>query len=200
MNIKLNGQEIELKLENEITIGDVLGNIEQECRNQKNTITQVCVNGKELTLSELDELFEAPHKMDINIELFTTSGDDIRNLLKGLGDEFIKNSEEIEKIPIKVQTGSDVEVIKTIETFSVNLAKLYETAKLFDIADIPEDLKLGEMTIREYQSEISSNLDSIIHAIEDTDTVEISDIAEYELAPIVKKLGNGLLSIKTGGE
>ena len=56
------------------------------------------------------------------------------------------------------------------------------------------------MTIREYQSEISSNLDSIIHAIEDTDTVEISDIAEYELAPIVKKLGNGLLSIKTGGE
>ncbi len=196
MNIKLNGQEIELKLENEITIGDVLGNIEQECRNQKNTITQVCVNGKELTLSELDELFEVPHKMDINIELFTTSGDDIRNLLKGLGDEFIKNSEEIEKIPIKVQTGSDVEVIKTIETFSVNLAKLYETAKLFDIADIPEDLKLGEMTIREYQSEISSNLDSIIHAIEDTDTVEISDIAEYELAPIVKKLGNGLLSIK----
>ena len=196
MNIKLNGQEIELKLENEITIGDVLGNIEQECRNRKNTITQVCVNGKELTLSELDELFEAPHKMDINIELFTTSGDDIRNLLKGLGDEFIKNSEEIEKIPIKVQTGSDVEVIKTIETFSVNLAKLYETAKLFDIADIPEDLKLGEMTIREYQSEISSNLDSIIHAIEDTDTVEISDIAEYELAPIVKKLGNGLLSIK----
>lgn len=196
MNIKLNGQEIELKLENEITIGDVLGNIEQECRNQKNTITQVCVNGKELTLSELDELFEATHKMDINIELFTTSGDDIRNLLKGLGDEFIKNSEEIEKIPIKVQTGSDVEVIKTIETFSVNLAKLYETAKLFDIADIPEDLKLGEMTIREYQSEISSNLDSIIHAIEDTDTVEISDIAEYELAPIVKKLGNGLLSIK----
>ena len=196
MNIKLNGQEIELKLENEITIGDVLGNIEQECRNRKNTITQVCVNGKELTLSELDELFEAPHKMDINIELFTTSGDDIRNLLKGLGDEFIKNSEEIEKIPIKVQTGSDVEVIKTIETFSVNLEKLYETAKLFDIADIPEDLKLGEMTIREYQSEISSNLDSIIHAIEDTDTVEISDIAEYELAPIVKKLGNGLLSIK----
>ena len=40
MNIKLNGQEIELKLENEITIGDVLGNIEQECRNRKNTITQ----------------------------------------------------------------------------------------------------------------------------------------------------------------
>ena len=35
MNIKLNGQEIKLKLENEITIGDVLGGIEQECRNQK---------------------------------------------------------------------------------------------------------------------------------------------------------------------
>ena len=199
MNIKLNGQEIKLKLENEITIGDVLGNIEQECRNHKSTITQVIVNGKELTLKELDELFQDPHQMEINIELFTTSGEDIRILLKGLGDEFIKNSEEIEKIPIKVQTGSDVEIIKTIETFSINLAKLYETAKLFDIAEINEDLKLGEMTISEYQREIS-NLDAIINAIEDTDTVEISDIAEYELAPLVKKLGNGLLSIKTGGE
>ena len=198
MNIKLNGQEIKLKLENEITIGDVLGNIEQECTNHKRT--QVIVNGKELTLKELDELFQDPHQMEINIELFTTSGEDIRILLKGLGDEFIKNSEEIEKIPIKVQTGSDVEIIKTIETFSINLAKLYETAKLFDIAEINEDLKLGEMTISEYQREISSNLDAIINAIEDTDTVEISDIAEYELAPLVKKLGNGLLSIKTGGE
>ncbi|UTC65468.1 hypothetical protein E4O00_04955 [Treponema sp. OMZ 788] len=195
MKVKLNGQDIELKIEKEITIGDVLGNIEQECRTRKNTITQVCVNGKELTLSELDELFENPHQIEIDIELFTTSGDDIRELLKSIGDEFIKNSEEIEKIPVKVQTGSDVEVIKAIESFSVNLAKLYETAKLFDIADIPDDLKFGEMTIREYQTEISSNLDAIINAIEDTDTVEISDIAEYELAPLVKKLGNGLLSI-----
>ena len=200
MKVKLNGQEIKLKLENEITIGDVLGNIEQECRNHKSTITKVFVNGKELTLKELDELFQDPHQMEINIELFTTSGEDIRILLKGLGDEFIKNSEEIEKIPIKVQTGNDVEIIKTIETFSINLAKLYETAKLFDIAEINADLKLGEMTISEYQKEISSNLDAIINAIEDTDTVEISDIAEYELAPLVKKLGNGLLSIKTGGD
>ena len=58
MKVKLNGQEIKLKLEQEITIGDVLGNIEQECRNHKSTITQVLVNGNELTLNELDELFK----------------------------------------------------------------------------------------------------------------------------------------------
>ncbi|UTC68152.1 MULTISPECIES: hypothetical protein [unclassified Treponema] len=196
MNIKLNGQEIDLKFDTETTIGDVLGNIEEVCRKQKNTITQVCADGKELTLSQLDELFTKSLQEDITIELFTTSGDDIKELLKELGQIFIKNSEEIEQIPIKVQTGNDMEVIKTIEEFSLNLAKLYETAKLFDIADIPNDLNFGEMTLGEYQKEISSNLDAIINAIEGIDTVEISDIAEYELAPLVKKLGNGLLSIK----
>ncbi|MGI5084388.1 hypothetical protein [Treponema putidum] len=196
MNIKLNGQEIELKPENEITIGDVLGNIEEACRQKQNTITQVCANGKELTLNELDELFKKPIQEDIRIELFTTSGNEIKELLKELGQIFIKNSDEIENIPIKLQTGNDVEVIKIIEEFSLNLTKLYSTAKLFDITDINEDFLFGDMTLGEYQKEIASHLDSIIHAIEDTDTVEISDIAEYELAPLVKKLGNGLLSIK----
>ena len=62
------------------------------------------MNGNELTLNELDELFQDSHQIEINIELFTTSGEDIRTLLKGLGDEFVKNSEEIEKIPIKGET------------------------------------------------------------------------------------------------
>lgn len=196
MNIKLNGQKLELKLENEMTIGDVLGSIEEACRQKQNTITQVCANGKELNLNELDDLFQQPIKEDISIELFTTSGNDIKELLKELGQIFVKNSDEIENIPIKVQTGNDIEVIKIIEDFSLNLTKLYSTAKLFDIAEINEDFLFGDMTLSEYQKEIASHLDSIIHAIEDTDTVEISDIAEYELAPLVKKLGNGLLSIK----
>ena len=82
-----------------------------------------------------------------------------------------------------------------IEEFSLNLTKFYETAKLFDIADISEDFTFGEKKLSEYQKEISSNLDAIINAIENTDTVEISDLAEYELAPLVKELGNSLLSI-----
>jgi len=153
----------------------------------------------ELEKSKAIIQYIADAKKTTPVELYTD--EDIKNAYscKVIGKEGLKivfgDWEEIEKIPIKVQTGDDVEIIKTIETFSINLAKLYETAKLFDIAEINEDLKLGEMTLCEYQREISSNLDAIINAIEDTDTVEISDIAEYELAPLVKKLGNGLLSI-----
>jgi len=195
MNIKLNGQKIELKLENEITIGDVLGNIEAACREKKNTITQVYADGKALTINELDELFQKPIQKDLNIELFTTSGNDVREFLKELGKEFIKDAEKIEGIHLQVQTGNSTDVLKVIEEFSLNLTKFYETAKLFDIADITENFTFGKKTLREYQKEISSNLDAIINAIENTDTVEISDLAEYELAPLVKELGNGLLSI-----
>ena len=195
MNIKLNEKELDLEFDTEVTIGDVLGNIEAACREKKNTITQVYADGKALTINELDELFQKPIQKDLNIELFTTSGNDVREFLKELGKEFIKDAEKIEGIHLQVQTGNSTDVLKVIEEFSLNLTKFYETAKLFDIADITEDFTFGEKTLREYQKEISSNLDAIINAIENTDTVEISDLAEYELAPLVKELGNGLLSI-----
>ena len=84
MIIKINGEELSYTLENEKTLGEVLGGIEEACCREHETIVQVTVDGKELTSQELDLLFKQPVDSDITIELSTFSGSEIRNYMKGL--------------------------------------------------------------------------------------------------------------------
>lgn len=195
MNITLNGNRLDFQLENEKTVGEVLGKIEEACRKEKSTINEVRVNGKAVSAEELDVLFQKDAQDPADIELFTIGGEDIRLYLKELAGSFIENAEALESVPVKMQTGKDGEVLSLIENFSVNLANLYNTVKLFDLAEIPQDLKFGDMPFTEYQKKIAEFLDAAISAFENKDTIEVSDIAEYELAPLVKELGNCLSAL-----
>lgn len=195
MKIKLNGTDFDFKLEDEKTIGELLGKIESVCKAEKNTITKVAVDGKPVTSDELDKLFQESPNTEIVLELFTTSGTEVRAFMQNLGNKFTKNSEELENVAVKIQAGKDSEVISLIEEFTLNLQDFYSAARLSDITGISGNQKFGEKTIFEYHSELLDKLNIVLAAIENKDTVEISDIAEYELAPLVKALGNGLLSI-----
>ncbi len=196
MKIKLDGKDFAFKLEDEHLIGEVLGKIEEACKAEKCTVTQVHINGKNIAPEELDTLFKKSADEDITLELFTINGMEVKNMMKEMGKKFIKNAEEMESIPIKIQNGKDAEAVSLIENFTVNLHDFYSAVKLLDIADIPETEKFGEKTIPEYHKELFDMLNNILAAIQNKDSVEISDIAEYELSPLVKNLGNGLLSIE----
>lgn len=195
LKIKLNSEHLDFQIEDEKTIGEILGKIEDFCNTQKATIIEVSVNDKILQPEELDELFLRPLTEELNIELFSISGNEIKEKVKALASEFINNAEDMENVAMNLQNGNDSDVIKLFETFSYNLSKMYNLEKLFDIAEIPGDIKFGEYDINELQTKITEFLKQIISALENKDTVEISDIAEYELAPLVKELGNRLLSI-----
>ena len=96
MVIKINGEELSYTLENEKTLGEVLGSIEEACCREHETIVQISVDGKELTSQELDLLFTQPVDTDITIELSTFSGAEIRNYMKGLMKELSGYAEEFE--------------------------------------------------------------------------------------------------------
>ena len=196
MTITLNGNNLDFQLENEKTVGEALGKIEEACRKEKSTITEVRVNGKTLSAKELDTLFQKDTEDTIDIELFTIGSADIKLYLKELAGNLIEDAEALETVPVKMQTGKDGEVLSLIENFSVNLANFYNIAKLFDLAEIPQDLKFGDKPMSEYQKKITEFLDAVLSAFEKKDTIEVSDIAEYELAPLVKELGSGLLSLE----
>ncbi len=195
MNIKLNNEELDFKLEDEKTMGAVLGEIEKQCQEKKQSVTEIKVDGKSLTAKELDNFFLKPVTEDCNLELFTIGGQDIKNMLEEIGKEFIHLAEELETIPVKMQSGEDEKVIKIIEDFSITLRELYTAAKFFDLADIAPDHKFGDKTLQEFQKEISEKLEMLINGFEEKDSIEVSDIAEYELSPIAKELGNELLCI-----
>ncbi len=196
MNIKLNDQNLDFQLESEKTMGDVLGGIEEKCQAEKMTVIEVKVDGKLLYPKDLDSFFQEPVENDFKIELFTMSGNDVKNMLKKIGENFVSLAENLESIPVKMQSGEDDSALKILEDFSLNLQDLYTMVKFFDLAEIDTKHKFGDKDLSEYQEEISELLETLIKAFENKDTIEISDISEYELSPLAKTLGNSLLSLQ----
>ena len=173
----------------------MLGGIEEACCREHETIVQVTVDGKELTSQELDLLFKQPVDSDITIELSTFSGAEIRNYMKGLTQDLSKYADDFEQIPVYMQTGKDVQALNLLGTFSEKLNELYRSLLLSDITQLPIDIQIEEKSIHEYQKEITALLHDIVSSIEEKDIIQVGDLAEYELAPLVKTLINGVSSI-----
>jgi len=195
MVIKINGEELSYTLENEKTLGEVLGSIEEACCREHETIVQVAVDGKVLTSHEVDLLFKQPVDTDITIDLSTFSGTEIRNYMKALMQDLSKYADDFEQIPVYMQTGKDVQVLNLLGTFSEKLNELNRSLLLSDITELPIDMQIEEKSIHEYQKEITALLQNIVSSIEEKDIIQVGDLAEYELAPLVKTLINGVLSI-----
>ena len=195
MVIKINGEELSYTLENEKTLGEVLGSIEEACCREHETIVQVAVDVKVLTSHEVDLLFKQPVDTDITIDLSTFSGTEIRNYMKALMQDLSKYADDFEQIPVYMQTGKDVQVLNLLGTFSEKLNELNRSLLLSDITELPIDMQIEEKSIHEYQKEITALLQNIVSSIEEKDIIQVGDLAEYELAPLVKTLINGVSSI-----
>jgi len=192
MIIKINGEELSYTLENEKTVGEVLGSIEEACCREHETIVQVAVDGKELSSHELDLLFKQPVDAGIIIELSTFSGVEIRNYMKGLTQELSKCADDFEQIPVYMQTGKDMQALKLLGVFSEKLNELYRSLLLSDVTELPFDIQIEGKSVHEYQKEITALLRDIVSSIEEKDIIQVGDLAEYELAPLVKTLINGV--------
>ena len=195
MVIKINGEELSYTLENEKSLGEVLGSIEEACCREHETIVQVAVDGKELTSHELDLLFKQPVDTDITVELSTFSGAEIRNYMKSLTQELSDYAKDFEQIPVYMQTGKDVQALKLLGVFSEKLNELYRALLLSDVTELPIDIQIEGKSVHEYQKEITALLRDIVSSIEEKDIIQVGDLAEYELAPLVKTLINGVSSL-----
>ena len=194
MVIKINGEELAYTLEDENTIGEVLGGIEAACRQAHETVVDVQVDGKQLTAEELDRLFAQSPDSGITIDLSTVSGESIRRYMQELVKELLAYAEEFEQIPVYMQTGKDGKVLTLLETFSVKLHELYRAFLLPEVTELPLDLRIDDKPLDSYQKEINALMQDIVSAIEERDIIQIGDLAEYELAPLVKTLVNGVSS------
>ena len=194
MVIKINGEELAYTLEDEKTIGEVLGGIEAACRQAHETVVDVQVDGKQLTAEELDRLFAQSPDSGITIDLSTVSGESIRRYMQELVKELLAYAEEFEQIPVYMQTGKDSKILTLLETFSVKLHELYRAFLLPEVTELPLDLRIDDKPLDSYQKEINALMQDIVSAIEEKDIIQIGDLAEYELAPLVKTLVNGVSS------
>lgn len=192
MKIFVDGQELECVIENEETIGEVLGNIENYCMKNNSTVTTVTLDGDVIPANKLDDVFTRSISDVEKVELFTINGEEVKQKLIKLGFEFVNLAEKLTNISLLLNEGKEGEALSIIQEFSIMLKDLYMLYSLFNIAGLDYDFMFGDKTIASYKNEFSELLNNIIEAFEQKDTVAISDITEYELSPLVLALGNGL--------
>ncbi len=192
MNVFIDGKKLDFVIENEKTIGEVLGNIEEYCMKHNSTVTTVALDGKVISADDLDNVFLKPISDVEIIELSTVNGSDVKENLIKLGDNFVLIAEKLTNIAILLNEGKEGEALSIIQEFSIMLKDLYMLYSLFDIAGIDYNFMFEGKTIAIYKNDFSDLLNNIIEGFEQKDTVAISDIAEYELSPLVLDLGNGL--------
>jgi hypothetical protein len=94
----------------------------------------------------------------------------------------------LEDLPLDIQTGKDAHAAETIQLFSRIAEKLFRIFNLFKALGFsPETFTVGGAPVYDYIDEFSAALKELLAAYETKDAVLVGDLAEYELAPRLRK-------------
>ncbi len=196
MDILVNGTSVDFTLESERTLGEVLGSVEQAVEENGQTVISVRIDGSDVPAEGLDAAFARDIGSVSRIELDTLSRADILSMLNALGEELAGSVPLLEEIPVHLLTGKDRTVMETIHGFSVRLERLYKLIPLLPLTGMPSDrFEIDSVPLSSYPGELAPLLGELLSALERKDTVTVGDIAEYELAPRIAKVGNLLMEL-----
>lgn len=196
MDLFINGNKIDFVTEGEKTVGEALGSIESACEKEGMTITGIRADGKDIPAGALDDLFAEAIESVGTIELSTICGTDVKNLIRELGGKFTDNATLLRDIPVQLQTGKDLTVMETINSFSTNLQDLYRLIPLLSITGLPpNEPVIDGIALGAYPAELTPLLSDLLDGLKNHDTILVGDLSEYELAPRIERLGMALVSV-----
>ncbi len=190
MKIRINGQDLSYSIENETTVGEILGAIETECEKNGMTVTEISFDGKKLDAAELDSFFAKPPAEVDEVNLTAISGARITSMFAAIGAQLADLVPRLSDIPVLLQTGKDDQVMGAIGDFSSTIEDLYRLLPLGSVAGIPEErLTVEGEPLAQYQAELTPLLRDLVGALEQKDTILVGDLAEYEIAPRIQRIG-----------
>ena len=184
MEFYVNGNKIDITIENEKTIGDVLRSFEEECAKHDATTITIFVDETQVLATNFDMIASQPLKDDTKIELGVVSQADVIDALKQEAAQSRSVAEAFEQLPMLFQSNKDKEandVIKTFTDLFDSICHTYSLSTLFP--DLHTKIVIDGKNFAEFFTDISSVLPEFEQALKAKDTVLVGDLAEYELSP-----------------
>jgi hypothetical protein len=107
----------------------------------------------------------------------------------------------LEELSLDIQTGKDARAAETVRAFSGVAEKVFRVFNMLKLAGFP----VGEITVENasisgYITEFGTALRELLAAYEQHDTVLVGDLAEYEMAPRLRRLHAAILDAITRRE
>ncbi|MBQ7159145.1 MAG: hypothetical protein IJS09_06965 [Treponema sp.] len=184
MDLFVNGNNIDITIENEKTVGDVLKGLEEEFARNDATTISIVLNGKKIEADEFEEASQTPLADDTKLVLTVISVAELRESFAYEGKIAREIAGNMEQIPVQLQSGKDKEastIIARLADLVDSFCKTSSLASLFP--DLYNSIKIDGKDLNEFFSDFSAILTDFKQALEDKDTVLIGDLAEYEISP-----------------
>ncbi|MEW5768158.1 MAG: hypothetical protein AB1797_11160 [bacterium] len=209
MEIRVNGKPLEVELEAEKTLGEIMDGLTRWVIEQGKVVLHVILNGQtllaadqeaasiplediktlELEIIEKEALSEEDEALFMKAE--TLDATTILENMMEMKTRIPDLAAQLEGVSIGLTTGGQAQAMDLLQgvTRSIDemISLLKDTRRLFDLEY--QGIQIGEQSIEDKIMNLKSLLAEIITAFEHNDLVMLSDLLEYELAPMLSSWG-----------
>jgi hypothetical protein len=192
----INGEAVEVQLEGEETIGDVLKSFEITCEENSAAVIGITVDGTPVTAETFDSEATKPLGKDTKFEFSVVTKDSIKQSFAALSQLFAELSEQMENVPVALQSGKNKEVSESIKKVADSIDNFCHIAALASL--FPQDFsntKIEGKDFSDFFQEFSPVLVDFEQALANNDTVLIGDLSEYEICPRLKAISTALTQV-----
>lgn len=197
MELFVNGEKIDITLEDEKTVGEVLKSFEKEAEKSDATTIGIFLNGKKVLADDFDEASKTPLEENTKIELTVLSKQDVIDSLEKSKDKFSSLAQKLLEVPVALQGGKDKEANTVIAELAEAIDDFCHTAALSALfPEVYSRIVIDGKSVTEFFEEFAPIAADFEQSLETKDSVTSGDLCEYEIAPrlelIAKAIEDGL--------
>ena len=192
----INGEAVDVQLEGEETIGDVLKSFEMTCEENATAVIGITVDGTTITADTFDSEAGKALGPNTKFEFSVVTRDSIKQSFEALAQLFSELSEQMENVPVALQSGKNKEVSESIKKVADSIDNFCHIAALASL--FPQDFsntKIEGKDFSDFFQEFSPVLVDFEQALSNNDTVLIGDLSEYEICPRLKAISTALSQV-----
>lgn len=192
----INGQQVEVQLEDEQTVGDVLKSFESTCEENDAAVIGIAVDSKQITAELFDEEAAKPLGSNTKFEFSIVTKNDIKASFEKLSELFNELAAQMEGVPVALQSGKNAEVSESIKKLADSIEQFCHVATLASLfPDTFSTNSLNGISFKDFFAEFSPILKDFEDALQNNDTVMLGDLSEYEICPRLKEISKALQSM-----
>ena len=167
MNFFINGEKINVSLENEKTAGDIFKSFAAICEENSAAVTQIKINGKIISCNDFDALSK-------------------------ISENFKTLEERMKVIPMDLQCGKIKESLCAIKDLADCIGEFCHIATLSNLFPEITVKKINNLSLNDFFKEFSPILEDFEQALKSNDTVTVGDLSEYEICPRLLDISKSL--------
>ena len=197
MDFYVNGEKIDVKLEDEKTIGDVLKSFEVTCEENNAAVIGISIDGKTITADIFDEESKKELSENTKFEFSIINVETIKDSFANLANLFEELSTKMEEVPVLLQKNEKKLASESITTLADSINHFCHLAALASL--FPEtftNTTIDGMNFNDFFKDFSPILADFEQALQNNDTVMIGDLAEYEICPRLQKISESLKNLQ----